>query len=85
MRRRSDTSTVCATGTSGSNELSSEMFALALDVTALGSAHLVSTMGLMLNDVSPAAQANVVPLRAGGAVAVHLAARRIHGLDIADR
>ncbi|WP_203754608.1 hypothetical protein [Cellulomonas chitinilytica] len=66
------------------NELSSEMFALALDVTALGSAHLVSTMGLMLNDVSPAAQANVVPLRAG-AVAVHLAARRIHGLDIADR
>jgi len=63
------------------NELSTEMFALALDVAALGSAHLVSTMGLMLNDLSPAAKANVLPVR-GAAVAVHLAARRIHGLDV---
>jgi hypothetical protein len=63
------------------NEISTEMFALALDVAALASAHLVSTMGLMLNDLSHTARANIVPLR-GAAVAVHLAARRIHGLDV---
>lgn len=63
------------------NELSSEMLALTLDVASLGSAHCVSITGLMLNDLSPAAKANVARLRAA-AHAVHLAARRIHGLDV---
>jgi hypothetical protein len=65
------------------NELSSEMLALTLDVASRGSAHCVSIAGLMLNDLSPAAKKNVAKLRAA-AHAVHLAARRIHGLDVPD-
>lgn len=63
------------------NELSGEMFALTLDMAALGSAHSLAIMGLLLNDVSPAAQENIVKLKAA-AYAVHLSARRIHGLGL---
>lgn len=65
------------------NELSSEMLALTLDAASLGSAHCVSIAGLMLNDLSPAAKVNVTKLKAA-AHAVHLAARRIHGLDVSN-
>lgn len=61
--------------------LSTEMLALTLDVSAIGSAYLISTVGLVLNDLSPSAKANVVPLRTA-AFDVHFAARRIHGLDL---
>ncbi len=57
------------------------MLALTLDVASLGSAHCVSITGPMLNDLSPASKGNVTKLRAA-VYAVHLAARRIHGLDV---
>lgn len=63
------------------NELSVEMFALTLDAAAIGSAHLLGIVGLVLNDVAPQAQDHLVALkRAAGAV--HRAAREIHGLDL---
>lgn len=62
------------------NELSLEVLALSIDAAALGSTHLLGLMGLMLDNVSPAAQRQLLALRSA-AVAVHLAAQQIHGLD----
>jgi hypothetical protein len=63
------------------NELSHEMLALTLDVASLGSAYCASITGLMLNDLSEPAKRQFFKLNAA-AVAVHHAARRIHGLDL---
>lgn len=63
------------------NELSLEVLALSLDAAALGSAHLLGLMGLMLDNVSPAAQRQFHALKAA-ATAVHLAAQQVHGLDL---
>jgi len=66
------------------NDLSVEVFALTFDAAAIGSAHLIGVMGLMLDDVSSPAQDQLRALRAA-ALAVHIAARRIHGLDVPHR
>lgn len=63
------------------NDLSVEMFALSLDVSAFGGGYLIGTMTVLFNDVSPVAQQHYRELRAA-ATAVHLAAREIHGLDL---
>lgn len=63
------------------NELSVEMFALTLDAAAVGSAHLIGIMGLLLDDIAPQAQDQLRALKAA-AGAVHIAARQIHGLDL---
>lgn len=66
------------------NELSAEMFALTLDASAIGSAHLLGILGLVLDDIAPQAQDHLRGLNAA-AGAVHIAARQIHGLDLPRR
>ena len=64
------------------NQLSVEMLALSLDVTATGGGYLLGTMDVLFNDVAPPAQRRFRALREA-AGAVHYAAREIHGLDCA--
>jgi hypothetical protein len=62
------------------NQLSVEVFALALDVAALGSGYLIGVMGVLFNDVSLSSQRRHRSLLEA-ASQVHDAARAIHGLD----
>lgn len=61
------------------NELSPEMLSLTLDAACLGSAHIIGTAVLILNDASEAEQYRRDLLLQ--AAVVHSAARRVHGLD----
>jgi hypothetical protein len=62
------------------NEVSPEMLALALDVTCIGSAHMIGHSALILTDSSSEAHSYRRHL-ATKAAAVHRHARQVHGLD----
>lgn len=63
------------------NEISAEVLALSLDVTAIGGGYLLGTMGVLFNNVAPSAKRQYRALREA-AEAVHHVARGIHGLGL---
>lgn len=67
-------------GVLSAHDISPEMLALALDVSCLGSAHLLGMSGLMLTQGSDEAQRYATGL-AKHANEVHNKARLVHGLD----
>lgn len=62
------------------NEMSVEMYALTLDVSAIGGGYLLGVSGAIFNNVAAPAQQQYRDLRAAATV-VHHAARELHGLD----
>lgn len=63
------------------NEISAEMLALSLDVTAVGGGYLLGTMGVLFSNVAPSGMQHYRALRDAAGV-VHRAARGIHGLGL---